>query len=238
MKVVRTRHMEGAREARGITVIIDVFRAFTCTPLLLRFGAAPIYLEPDPDKAIAMKKAHSHWILMGEVDEVPLKGADLSNSPSAILEKGETFFRGRTVVHRTTAGVRGAVAAMEKADEVLLGAFVTAEAMSRYILKQHPDRVTLVAMGSRGADPAPEDEACGAYLDSLLTGKSYDSVSALRDILFQPTAHKFLYRERPYLPPEDPVLCLQRNLFDMVPGVERDKEDLVVVRKDEQSLSS
>ena len=237
MKVVRTRYMEGAREARGVAVIIDVFRAFTCTPLFLRFGASTILLEPDPDRAVALRKDHPRWILVGEMDEVPLKGADLSNSPSAILEKGESFFRGRTVIHRTTAGVRGAAAAMETADEVLLGSFVTAEAISRYILKHRPDRVTLVSMGSRGADPAPEDEACGAYLDSLLTGRPYDPVTALRDILFQPTARKFLYREKPYLPPEDPVLCLQRDLFDMVPGVERKEEALVVVRKDTHTLS-
>lgn len=232
MEVIRTRLFQGAREARGVVVIIDVFRAFSCAPFLFHYGAQEVILEADPEKAVALRSNHSDWILMGEVNEVPIQGGDLSNSPSEILQKGEGFFQGKTVVHRTTAGVTGVAAALVGAQEVLLGSLLTARATVRYVQNQGLDRVTLVAMGSRGERPAPEDEACAEYLEHLLTGRSHSPVAALRDILFQATARKFLYRERPYLPPEDPALCLQRDLFDCVLAAEQDKaRGVVVVRR-------
>jgi len=232
MDVIRTRLAQGAREARGLVVIVDVFRAFSCAPFLFHYKVQKVILEADPEKASALRSEHPDWILMGEVNEVPIRGGDLSNSPSEILKKGEGFFQGKTVVHRTTAGVTGVAAAMESAREVLLGSLLTARATARYILEKAPERVTLVAMGSRGQEAAPEDEVCAEYLEHLLTGRPHSPVAALGDILFQVTARKFLYRERPYLPPEDPVLCLQRDLFDFVLAAEREKTSgCIVVRK-------
>ena len=218
MKILRKSCREGAGDARGVAVVIDVFRAFTCAPLFFHFGAGRVILEADPDKARHPKRENPEWALVGEVNEVPLEEADLGNSPSGILQKGASFFSGRTVVHRTTAGVTGIATAAKQADEVILGSFVMAEAVSRYILERDPDVVTLVPMGDRGERPASEDEACADYLEHLLTGRGYDPIETFRKILFQETAQKFLRGEKAYLPPEDPVICLQRNLFDFVLG--------------------
>jgi 2-phosphosulfolactate phosphatase len=216
LRVVRKSCKEGAGEALGLTVIIDVFRAFTCAPLFFHFSAARVILEADPEKAQRFKRNNPEWILVGEINEVPLQEADLGNSPTAILQKGTAFFNGKTVVHRTTAGVTGVAAAVPKADEVILGSFVMAKAISGYIRERDPDVVTLVAMGDRGKRPAPEDEACADYLEHLLAGAAYDPVEAIRKVLFQETAQKFLRGEKPYLPREDPLICLQRDLFDFV----------------------
>jgi 2-phosphosulfolactate phosphatase len=231
MDIVRTRLAEGAAGARGTVVVIDVFRAFTCAPLFFHFGVSRVVLEANPAMATSLRQAHPDWILAGEVDEVPIEGGDLSNSPSEILRKGRAFFQGRTLIHRTTAGVTGATSALERADEVLLGSFVTAGATARYLRERKPRIVTLVAMGSRAAEPSPEDEACAACLEHLLTGRPYDHLSALKEILFDPAAGKFLRGDKPYLPPEDPVLCLQRDLFDMVLGVGMEDGRVIVRRK-------
>jgi 2-phosphosulfolactate phosphatase len=77
MKVLRKSLARGAREARGLVVIIDVFRAFSCEPLFFHFGVRKVILEADPAKAIHLKKQHPEFILVGEVDEVPLEGADM-----------------------------------------------------------------------------------------------------------------------------------------------------------------
>jgi 2-phosphosulfolactate phosphatase len=175
-----------------------------------------VILEADPQKAILTKKEHPEFILVGESNEVPLENADLGNSPSEIVLKGEAWFKGRTVVHRTTAGVTGAAAALETAEEVILASFLTAKAVAGYILRKKPHVVTLVAMGDRGLREAPEDEACADYLEHLLTGKSYDAVGSLRRVVFHPSAQKFLLGTQKYLPREDPVFCLQRDLFDFV----------------------
>jgi len=230
MKIVRKSCAQGAREASGSAVIIDVFRAFSCEPLFFHFGVGKVILEADPQKAILIKKENPEFILVGESNEVPLENADLGNSPSEIILKGEAWFKGKTVVHRTTAGVTGAAAALEGAEEVILGSFLTAKAVADYILEKNPDVVTLVAMGERGLREAPEDEACADYLEHLLTGKSYDAVRSLQRIVFHPSAQKFLMGTQSYLPREDPIFCLQRNLFPFVLMVKR-VGDLIEVRK-------
>jgi 2-phosphosulfolactate phosphatase len=216
MKVLRKRCAEGAEEAEGLAVIIDVFRAFSCAPLFFHFGAGRVVMEADPARAVALKRDNPEFILVGEVNETPIEGADLGNSPSQIIQKGASCFRDRTVIHRTTAGVTGATAAFRKAEEVVLGSFVMAKAIAAYIKDKGPDRVSLVAMGERAERPAPEDEACADYLEHLLTGKPYDPVQAFHDVVFQQTAQKFISGTRDYLPREDPIFCLQRDLFDLV----------------------
>jgi len=39
MKIIRESLLEGAKRAQGTAIIIDVFRAFTVTPLFFHFGA-------------------------------------------------------------------------------------------------------------------------------------------------------------------------------------------------------
>ncbi|MEW6665655.1 MAG: 2-phosphosulfolactate phosphatase [Thermodesulfobacteriota bacterium] len=231
LKIVRKSCAQGAREAKGLAVIIDVFRAFSCEPLFFHLGAEKVILEADPGKARWLKKEHPEFILAGEVDEVPLEDADLGNSPSEILLKGRSCFQGKTVVHRTTAGVTGVASAMDSADEVIPGSFLMARAIAGYILHKGPRVVTLVAMGSRALEKAPEDEACADYLEHLLQGSPYDAIHALHEILFQHTAQKFLRGDKPYLPREDPVLCLQRDLFDFVLYVRREEAGLVITPK-------
>ena len=216
MRIVRKSCAQGAREASGSVVVIDVFRAFSCEPLFFCFGAGKVILEADPQKAVLAKKEHPEYILVGELNEVPLENADLGNSPSQIILKGEAWFRGKTVVHRTTAGVTGAAVALDRAEEVILGSFLTARAVADYILGKQPEVVTLVAMGERAMRPSPEDEACADYLEHLLTGSSYDALGALQRVIFHPAAQKFLVGTKEYLPREDPVFCLQRDLFDFV----------------------
>jgi len=229
MKIIRKSCAAGAAEAEGLAVIIDVFRAFTCEPLFFYFGAEKSLLEADPMKARMMKREHPEYVLAGEVDEVPIEDGDLGNSPSQIILKGRSFFEDKVVIHRTTAGVTGAASALDHADEVLLGGFTTAGAAAAYIRYRNPEVVTLVAMGSRGRDKSPEDEHCADYLEHLLTGKPYDPIQALKEILFHPSAQKFLTCEKPYLPREDPVFCLQHDVFDFALTA-RKEEGLIVVQ--------
>ncbi len=227
MKIQRLSLLEGLKQAAGITVVIDVFRAFTCEPFMYRYGAERICIEADIDRC---REISGDAILVGELNAVPLEGFDLGNSPFEIMRRGQSLFGGREVIHRTTAGVTGAVEAMERADEVLLASFVTARATADYILGRNPEIVSIAAMGDRAVEKAPEDEFCGDYIESLLTGKPYDHVKALETILADETAQKFLRADTDYLPPEDPLICLQCDLFDFTLKAEREN-DRIVVRK-------
>jgi 2-phosphosulfolactate phosphatase len=216
MKIIRKSLLQGAKEVSGFVVVIDVFRAFSCEPLFFHLGAKRVILEADPIKAIEMKNQNPSYVLVGEQNEVPLEGADAGNSPSQILKMGHQVFKDRVVIHRTTAGVTGVNEALKGAQKVLLGSFLMARAISGYLKEIAPPLVTLLSMGERGLRPSPEDEACADYIESLLTEKNYNHLEALEEIIFSNSAQKFLRRQKPYLPPEDPVICLQKDLFPMV----------------------
>jgi 2-phosphosulfolactate phosphatase len=210
MQIRRLSCRQGAEAARGTAVIIDVFRAFSCEPLMFRAGAREIFLDADVAHCLATR---GDALLVGECDEQPIDGFDLTNSPYLILQQGDALFGGRSVRHRTTSGVTGTLSALTHAEDVLLASFLTAEATARYILDRRPEIVSIVAMGIRSAVPAPEDERCGDYIESLLTGGRYDHVAAINEILAHESAQKFLRGDKPYLPKEDPAICLQRDLF-------------------------
>ena len=164
MTVRRLSGIEGAREAVGTTVIIDVFRAFTTAAFCVAAGAREVALVADHAHALALKANDPDLFLTGEIGGRPIPGFDLGNSPSRIVDLD---LRGRRVVQRTSAGTQGVVAAAA-ATEVLLGSLVIAGATVRYLRGR--DAISLVAMGTAGGDDHAEDEICAAYLEQLLLG--------------------------------------------------------------------
>lgn len=231
MKILRKSLPKGASEAEGVVVIIDVLRAFTSAAMMLHLGVEKIILLTDPEEVLAIARERE-FIAAGEVGGRKIEGFDLGNSPSQILEAGAAFFLGRTVAFRTTAGVKGAVAASEGADKLILGSFVTAKAISRFILEDSPPPgiVTLVAMGNGEATSTPDDEACGDYIEHLLTGKPYDHLQAIQDSFRHEFTKIYIQGNREHFPPLDITYCFQRNIFDFVLVAERE-EGYLVARK-------
>ena len=228
MEIRRLSLLEGSLNAAGVSVVIDVFRAFTCEPLLFHYGVKSITLEYDIEKCLAKE---GDYIRIGENNEVPIEGFDLTNSPFLIMEQRTRFFSSRDIIHRTTSGVRGAINALDNSDTVLLASFVNAKATADLIKKIDPELVSIVAMGIRSVIKAPEDEFCGDYIQSLLTGERYDHVRATHEILAHETAQKFLRGDKQYLPKEDPAICLQRDLFDFAIRAEKSMEGSVLAVK-------
>lgn len=232
MDVTHTRLLEGAQTARGMAVIIDVFRAFTCEPLLFSLGIQKSILVSTPEEAFALKKNNDELVLIGEVEGIPIEGFDLGNSPSEILKKGKAFFAGKTVVHRTSSGVQGVLAALDVADEVLLASYALAGSIARYIQSKQPPRVSLVSMGWALRHSAPEDEWCGRYIAHLLGVTDYNHNEAIKEILYNQTTQKFFDPEKPHFPPEDPIMCLQLNVYNFVLRAEREADEVVVNKID------
>ena len=230
MKIRCSSLLSGAKRARGLTVIIDVFRAFTCSPLLFSLGVKKIMLVATPADAFALKKNDPKLILIGEVGGIPIDGFDFGNSPSLILKQEPAHFKEKVIVQRTSSGVQGAMAALNSAGEVLLGSYGLAQSTVQYIVSQQPHEVSLVAMGWNLKEIAPEDEQCARYMAHLLGDGDYNHFDALREIIFHETTQKFLRGDLSYFPAEDPILCLQRDIYDFVLRVQRQK-DLVVVTK-------
>jgi len=161
-----------------------------------------------------------------------LEGFDFGNSPSQILNADPTTLAERTVLQRTSSGVQGALAALKTAEEVLLGSYgiARARATADYISARRPREVSLVALGWDLKEIAPEDEGCARYIAYLLGSGTYNHVQSLRGIVFHESTQKFLRGDTAYFPPEDPILCLQRDIFDFVLRA-RHAADLVRVEK-------
>ena len=218
MNIERLSLATGVAKARGVIVVIDVFRAFTCEPLMYHLGARRVFLEADIERC---REIRGDALLVGEHNELPIDGFDFTNSPSFIMRAGSSVFGGHDVIHRTTSGVTGAVAALDRSDTVLLASYGTAHATAAFIRALDPPHVSIVAMGIRSREPAPEDESCGDYIEHLLTGAPYDHLAALDIILSHETTRKFLRGDKPHLPAADPVICLQRDIFPFALRAER-----------------
>jgi 2-phosphosulfolactate phosphatase len=230
MKITWSSLLPGAQDARGTAVIIDVFRAFTCLPLLFSLGIDKAILVSSTEESLELRITNPDLILIGEVGGVPVAGFDFGNSPSQILHASPGFFKSETIVQRTSAGVQGALAALAGADEVLLGSYGLARSTAQYIMLKQPEHVSLVAMGWDLREKAPEDEWCARYLAHLLGAGDYDHFQALREIIFHETTQKFLRGDADHFPAEDPIICLQRDIFDFALKV-CCQDDLVVVKK-------
>lgn len=230
LRVVRQPLLTGARQARGIVVVIDVLRAFSTAAFMIHLGAKEIRLLVEVEEVLRLKQERG-YLAVGEVGGRRAPGFDLGNSPSEVLAAGPALLRGRTVLQRSSAGVVGAVAAAGSARELLLGSYLTAGAIARYIRQraEHPALVTLVSMGDGGQEATPDDESCADYLEHLLTGRPYDHVAVLREIVRHHCVQKFIQGDQAHFPPADPIYCLQRDLFDFV-LVAREEQGYLVAR--------
>lgn len=220
MKVVRKSLLSGAKGAEGAVVVIDVLRAFTCSALMFHYGIEELILVRTPEEALEMRAKDSGVLVAGEVKGVKVEGFDIGNSPKDIMELGERFFRGRRVVLRSSSGTQGVLAASATAQEVILGSYMTALSVAKYLRAKDKDRhemlVTLLAMGFQAEMIAIEDESCADYLEHLLTGRPYDHLATVWNYLNDPFVAKRLRGEVPHIPKEDIVLAIQRDLFPFV----------------------
>lgn len=217
---------EGAKQAKGITVIIDVFRAFTLEAYLFSQGAKEIIAVSKEETARQLKQQYEDYILIGERKGKKLPGFDYGNSPSSIHNKS---FEGKTIIHTTTNGIQGINNAKD-ATMILTGAFVNAKATANYIKKQNPDFVSLVAMGWEERR-TEEDELCAQYLKDLLEGKEDCKINEKTSDLRYYEGKKFFDEaQQEAFPKDDFFDCIQTNIFDFVIKVEK-KDDLMICQK-------
>ena len=179
--------LAGAARARGVVVVIDVFRAFTTACLAFRQGAERIVLFERVDHAQAFAATQPGSVLLGEVDGAKPAGFDFGNSPAEI---DGVDFTGKTLVQSTRAGTTG-VTRTKRATQVLAASLQNARATAEFLMAAQPDEVTLVAMGWAGEFRTEEDELCALYIRNLVQGHELP-VDALRAvILASKEAQKF-----------------------------------------------
>jgi 2-phosphosulfolactate phosphatase len=203
--------VEGAKAAKGLTVVIDVFRAFSLAAHLFARGAHKVYPVAAIETARELKARWPEALLIGERQARPLPGFDAGNSPT---ELESIDVAGRTIIHTTHAGTQGLTNAAN-ASEVITGALVNAAAIVRYVRARKPERVTIVRMGHEARERCDEDDLCARILRSRLEGAEIE-VHPATELRQASSAAKFFDAACPWAPEGDFERCTRLDVFDFV----------------------
>ena len=217
MKVEIVEFIDGALKAKGVAVIIDVFRAFSVSCYAFDAGAVRIIATSGVDNAFLLKKKYSNSVLVGERNEKIISGFDFGNSPTEIIKSD---LRNKTVIHTTTAGTQGLANAVN-ADLVLTGSFVNACAVVNYIKRINPVHVSLVAMGYRAKNSAEEDLLCAELIASSLSDKNYSFKERISELKNTSGMRFFKPENIEFSPPTDFFLCTMVDKFNFVLRAEK-----------------
>jgi 2-phosphosulfolactate phosphatase len=222
--------IDGAKKARGVTVIIDVFRAFSVACYAFDSGASKVITTATVEEAFALKKRYANSVLAGERGEKKVEGFDLGNSPTEVLEAD---IRGKVFIHTTSAGTQGLANAVN-AGTVLTGSFVNAGAVAGYIKRMDPEHVSLVAMGYRADISADEDLLCAELIKSMLLGTETVSSGQIRDLMNTSGKRFFIPGNLSFSPPTDFFLCTMIDRFAFVlKAVKRNDGNIELFRIEE-----
>lgn len=212
MEIKILRLIDGAKNARGTTVIIDVFRAMSLEACFYNNGANAVIPIGDIATAYQLKELNPEYVLAGERHGKIVEGFDMGNSPSQLKNINVL---GKTIVHTTSAGTQGIDNAI-KAEEILGGSLLTAKATAEYIKRKNPEYVSLVCMGLEGAIDTEEDLLCAEYIKGLLEGKEIDIACDMEALKYTSGAKFFDYKQKDVFPTEDFYMCTELNKFNYV----------------------
>lgn len=220
--------IEGARQARGLAVVIDVFRAFSVACYAAAAGVKKIIPVGDLDTAYALKERHAEYLLIGERKGRKLPGFDYGNSPTEIEN---VDLRGKTAIQTTSAGTQGLVSA-QGAEQIITGSFVNAQAVCSSIRRSGINEVSLVCMGHEGKKERDEDRLCAEYLRSVLEEHPLEFAAIREHLRSSDGAQKFFDPEKDWAPRSDFDLCLDLDRFSFVLRAEKEDSLLVLKRLD------
>lgn len=220
MKIKHLQLIEGAKQAEGLTVIIDVFRAFSLECYLYDMGVKEIRPIGSIEDAFALSEKIPNSILVGERKGKKCEGFDYGNSPSTVDRE---HVSGKIVIHTTSAGTQGIVNA-QNAEEIITGSLVNAKAIVSYIKSKNPETVSIVSMGTRGIRTNPEDELCAEYLISLLEDREMPDIEErIASLRTNGGEHFFDPDNQEVFPEADYWMCIKKDQFPFVIRVEKDE---------------
>lgn len=225
---MKVKIIHNAKEATGTAVIIDVFRAFTVEAYLISNGAKKLIPVGDIQIAYNYKKNNKNCILIGERNGIKQHGFDYGNSPSQIES---VDFSGKTIIHTTSCGTQGIVNA-KNAKEILTGSLVNADAISKYIMRENFEEVSLVSLAWPGEVPSEEDELCAQYIKSLLENNPLRNLNEEIEKLKSTSGSKFFSElMQNVFPKKDFYLCTDVNKFNFVLKVNSDINGELYIEK-------
>lgn len=227
MKIEKLKLSGGASKAKGVVIIIDVFRAFSVSCYLISKGAERIYTVGSVNEAFRLKEIFPNAVLIGERNEKKCEGFDYGNSPTHLLEAD---LKGRIVIHTTSSGTQGISLAVN-AEEILTGSFVNAKAIATYLLKMKPSLVSLVSMGYEGKWATQEDDFCADYIENLIRGRNTDFDEMVSIIQEGDGARLLDPKNHAHSPATDFHLCLNRDIFNFILRVRKESGGITYLER-------
>ena len=219
--------IDGAKQAEGLTVIIDVFRAFSLENYLYDMGVELIRPIGSVEEAFKLKETTPNSLLFGERNGIKVEGFDFGNSPSSV---NADIVKGKTILHTTSAGAQGVVNA-KNATRILAGSLVNARAIAEYIIETQPEVVSLVCMGWNAEELAAEDELCAEYIKSILDGEDLPNMDErVADLQFHGGEHFFNPDTQEVFPEPDFWMCIKYDRFPYILEIYKDEIGYVTKR--------
>jgi 2-phosphosulfolactate phosphatase len=219
MRIHAADFVAGAASARGVAIVIDVFRACSLQAHALAAGAEAVIPVEGVEEAQTLKLRHPQWLLAGERHARRLPGFDCGNSPSEVLAAKPA---GRAIIHTTHAGTQGLMAASRVVSHVFTGAFVNLTATIAAVRALAPEEVTIVAMGHEARERCEEDDLCREAMIAALQGHSFPLANLPDRLRGAPAAAKFFDPQADWAPEGDFDLCTRVDAvpfaISLIPG--------------------
>lgn len=214
MIIKTVKSYQQASLSEGLTVVIDVLRAFTTACYAFNNGVGTIFPVENISEALILKKNSLNNLVIGEINGLKARGANYGNSPAEIES---ISFTNKNIIMTTSAGTKGILGA-KKANEIITGSFVNAKAVSEYILQVKPSVVTLLCTDNRWE--YNEDALCATYIKNLLENKKNNFNNIKNHLINHPCTDRFLRDGSTDLLKRDFELAMDVNRFNFILKVE------------------
>jgi 2-phosphosulfolactate phosphatase len=225
--------LETKPNSTHVTVVIDVFRAFTTACYILKDHPAMYLLATKSSVIDQLAQFFPHPVLIGKGEIGASLAYAIPNSPTRVCELD---LSNRSVLHRSAAGARGVLLSKE-ADLILAASFVNATATVRYIQTLTNPVLTFLPMGHEGITPSLEDNLCTAFIEGLLRGERIEIASYVEAIREDSGKYFFSEDQRQY-PQEDFTRCLEIDRFNFAIQAVVHEDYAILNRLDASSSSA
>jgi 2-phosphosulfolactate phosphatase len=205
VEVIHSTGIDGALQARGIAVVIDVIRSFSVSAYALAGGARECRLVKTTAEARALAASIPGALLSAEENTLPIAGIAISNSPTQITEAD---LKERVLVQRSSAGTQ-VTAAVPPGVDIFAASLVVARATVQACLLRRPSHITLIASADH-----PEDHACARYMEAIIRGEEPDVDQLLQPLRDSERYARAMSGTWPGFPPSDLELCLKPDRFN------------------------
>ena len=193
----------------GFTIVVDVFRAFTVSYFIMANNPQKYIAVDNIELAFLLKQQDSKSLLIGERKGVKIEGFDYGNSPTEIVNKD---FTNKTIIHTTTAGTKGHMR-QPKHNTVIVGSFLNANAITKYIQKNKIEVVNIYCTAEKGNLYGEEDYYFAEYLKKKIEKEEIDYIEIKKKLRIGSGKG---FKENGFAPYSDFEYCMDLDKFDSI----------------------